>query len=286
MFAFASGFVGGQIGRAPQVRSRGQRRGLVGRDRRAVVTCEAGDGAETGDGAGVESKDDWRSFRARLVAQEKSGRDDARLPSRWAHEVSAVEKGCILVASPYFFNNSQEYFAQTVVFILEHGESGSCGVVLNRPLRRSEIKITGKIEGDGKIIADLLGRSPVYLGGPVGASNIIVLHDYPGLEGNTEVVKDVFIGGVPGAIQLAKKGQLDPNRLRFFYGYAGWQKNQLEQEVKEGAWFVAVTSNDVVTDHCIQLPRPLWRQVLDLMGGKYAAISSKMDELDGGRYRI
>ncbi|KAJ8904970.1 hypothetical protein NDN08_001482 [Rhodosorus marinus] len=255
MFAFASGFVGGQIGRAPQVRSRGQARGLVGRDRRVVLKCEAGDGAETGDGAGVESKDDWRSFRARLVAQEKSGRDDARLPSRWAHEVSAVEKGCILVASPYFFNDSQEYFAQTVVFILEHGESGSCGVVLNRPLRRSEIKITGNIEGDG-------------------------------LEGNTEVVKDVFVGGVPGAIQLAKKGQLDPNRLRFFYGYAGWEKNQLEEEVKEGAWFVAVTSNDVVTDHCIQLPRPLWRQVLDLMGGKYAAISSKMDELDGGRFRI
>jgi putative transcriptional regulator len=48
---------------------------------------------------------------------------------RWAHEISNVEPGCVLVANEKLGG----VFHQTVVLIIEHHESsGSIGVVINR----------------------------------------------------------------------------------------------------------------------------------------------------------
>ena len=48
---------------------------------------------------------------------------------RWAHEISNVEPGCVLVANEKLGG----VFQQTVVLIIEHHESsGSIGVVINR----------------------------------------------------------------------------------------------------------------------------------------------------------
>lgn len=48
---------------------------------------------------------------------------------RWAHEISNVEPGCVLIANEKLGG----VFHQTVVLIIEHHESsGSIGVVINR----------------------------------------------------------------------------------------------------------------------------------------------------------
>jgi putative transcriptional regulator len=35
---------------------------------------------------------------------------------------------------------------------------------------------------------------------------------------------------------LVKNNLIKPNDIRFFVGYTGWDKGQLEEEVKENAW--------------------------------------------------
>jgi len=45
-------------------------------------------------------------------------------------------------------------------------------------------------------------------------------------------------------------------------------------------WFCAAGSRDIATSQCIKLKRPLWRQVLDLMGGRFAEISKAFDAMD------
>lgn len=67
------------------------------------------------------SSEDWRDFRAKLVAGESNvdsssssgdgptGKDDSDM---WAHVVSQVETGMLLVANPLMFQSQQEYFAQ------------------------------------------------------------------------------------------------------------------------------------------------------------------------------
>lgn len=290
LFSGWPGFrVGGKVGRLEDVlcgRVQGQCRAT-----RRVLMCSEGGGGEEGEEVVPDLSEDWRKFRAKLIAFEKSEKleetSEAVLPSRWAHEVTSVELGCVLVASPSHFNDDQQYFAQTVIFITHHDEDGTCGVILNRPLtsRLSSVKFSAGSGGEGQALAEVFKESALYLGGPVGVDQLILLHDCEEITGSVKVVDGIYSGGLGNAMQRVRSGQLDPTRFRFFCGYAGWTKEQLNDEIKKGIWYVAASSNDVITNQCIQLPRPLWRQVLDLMGGKYADIARRLDELDGGKFR-
>ena len=63
--------------------------------------------------------------------------------------------------------------------------------------------------------------------------------------------------------------------LRIFAGYAGWAGGQLEEELKEGAWFVvAATSDGGFTDAFSADPDTLWRAVLRRQGGDLAMVST------------
>ena len=55
--------------------------------------------------------------------------------------------------------------------------------------------------------------------------------------------------------------------VRFFMGYAGWQKGQLEREIEENTWMV---SNDYKIDLLNMYLRDLWQETLCDLGGKYA----------------
>lgn len=61
---------------------------------------------------------DWREFRARLVAgsrqaeEPSANRRSAEGAREWAHPVTRPEKGCLLLAHPKMFADSQTYFNQ------------------------------------------------------------------------------------------------------------------------------------------------------------------------------
>jgi putative transcriptional regulator len=59
--------------------------------------------------------------------------------------------------------------------------------------------------------------------------------------------------------------------MRVFAGYAGWAPDQLEQEIKEGAWFVVESAPD---DPFHLDPELLWRDVLRRQGGDLALVAS------------
>ena len=58
--------------------------------------------------------------------------------------------------------------------------------------------------------------------------------------------------------------------VRFFMGYAGWQRGQLTQEIEANTWMV---SNDSQVDLLNMYLRDLWKESLCDMGGKYAVWS-------------
>ena len=65
-----------------------------------------------------EPTTDWREFRARLVAvsrqaeEASTSRRSAEGAREWAHPVARPEKGCLLLAHPKMFSDSQTYFNQ------------------------------------------------------------------------------------------------------------------------------------------------------------------------------
>lgn len=84
----------------------------------------------------------WRARRAELLAGSEAGWA-AQLARNsnpafkgvdvWCHALDTPETGAVLIADPKMGHFQQHYFAQCVILILEHGEQGTLGVILNRP---------------------------------------------------------------------------------------------------------------------------------------------------------
>jgi len=77
------------------------------------------------------------------------------------------------------------------------------------------------------------------------------------------------------AMGLVKKGVLKPQDFRFFVGYAGWQHDQLREEIESKYWHVAACSKDLLFEGSTDLSEGLWEEVLQLMGGQYSELSRK-----------
>ncbi len=125
-------------------------------------------------------------------------------------------------------------FVRAVVLILEHGDKGSMGLIVNRPSKVTSGSFCRSqsvpFNGDPKAL--------VYQGGPVQTDRAFILHD-PGIEGpETETVTDdLHLSYSLESLRLL--GKAPPPHLRIFMGYAGWGPDQLAEEISGGAWLVA-----------------------------------------------
>jgi len=131
--------------------------------------------------------------------------------------------GQFLVATPIIHSPP---FARSVVFLLEHDESGAIGVVINSP---TNLLVEDHLPGLDEFLSD---PPHVFLGGPVSTDTAIALGQGSGIE-------FVRPSGLP-AIGIVDVEHPAPelDSLRIFAGYAGWDPDQLEAELAEGAWWV------------------------------------------------
>ena len=166
--------------------------------------------------------------------------------------------GILLVAPPMVRDPN---FARTVVLLCEHGESGSFGLVLNRPLSVDLSDILDGLQGDGL----------VSMGGPVQKDTLHYLHRHGDMvEDAAEVTDGVYWGGDFAAVRILVDTQItSQHSLRFFLGYAGWSAGQLESEIEAGGWFLTQAKPAFVFHSD---PKSLWRDVLRHMGGEYALL--------------
>ena len=166
-------------------------------------------------------------------------------------------KGSLLVATPLLGDPN---FERTVVLLLEHGDDGAAGVVLNRP---SELELVGHLP-DWEDRAASPGV--VFVGGPVQPTGVICLAETGGeIEPLDPSVGPEDVGwGAP------------VDRVRVFAGYAGWGAGQLEAEIMEGAWFVVdATPEDAMSGR----PDDLWREVLRRQPGRLGFFANYPDDL-------
>ena len=176
-------------------------------------------------------------------------------------------KGRLLVATPVLGDDN---FDRSVVLLLEHGDEGALGLVLNRP---SALDVDEPLPAWSRYT-----RQPevVFIGGPVSRSSVIALAR---LDGDVAALAWEQVLGPIGVVDLSR----DPDAMgaalevvRVFAGYAGWGPGQLEMEIGEGAWFVvAAEPSDVFTD----APEQLWRQVLARQPGDLARIALVPEDL-------
>jgi putative transcriptional regulator len=125
-------------------------------------------------------------------------------------------------------------FYRSVVLMVEHGESGSMGLIVNRP---SDVSITQALSEHFDLPES---DQVVYVGGPVEPAALFVLHSAGEFEdGGADVVPGIFVGSSPDVfervIDQVTGGDSDLE-FRVYAGCAGWAPGQLEEELGRGDW--------------------------------------------------
>lgn len=170
-----------------------------------------------------------------------------------------VGAGSLLLAHPSL---GDENFHRTVIFMSEHDEDGSMGVVLNRP----KGKLLGEIEGEFAL--GPLAGVPVFIGGPVQTGRLLLAA--------WEVREDGF--RVHFGLEPSRAEELlrDPEvEVRAFLGYAGWTGGQLEDELAQNTWIVAAMPAGLMAQPA---DVSLWRRVLGGQGEEWRLLADEPDD--------
>lgn len=166
------------------------------------------------------------------------------------------QKGRLLIAEPSILNDSS--FKRTIIYLTEHSKNSSVGFIMNRP--------TDYVLSD--LIPEIDCHFTVYNGGPVEQDNLYFIHRVPEkLPNSIEVCDGIYWGGNFNLLQgLLNEHEIEPDEIRFFLGYSGWESNQLKNELNTASWFVS--KNDYDNIFSIE-NESLWKNKLLQRGGKY-----------------
>jgi putative transcriptional regulator len=145
--------------------------------------------------------------------------------------------GKLLISPP---NIGDRRFSSTVIYVVSHNESGSWGLIVNKPTMHSNTDIMYKLG----IQAQVPGIA--YLGGPVNTGTVHILHDGDDLTSET-----IFgPGGIHLNCDLGFVGRImdrqNSDNFRLIVGCCTWAPGQLEGELlgqepwrSEHSWLIA-----------------------------------------------
>lgn len=141
--------------------------------------------------------------------------------------------GSLLISEPFL---REDYFHHSVITLVDY-EPGhtAMGVVMNR---LTAFTLQG-------LLAEVTRRDPipVFCGGPMSSDRLYYLHTLGDIIPDSRPVADgLFLGGdFSEMIRYVNSGFQIEGYVRFFVGYSGWSRLQLEEELKNKVWAVADT---------------------------------------------
>jgi putative transcriptional regulator len=174
--------------------------------------------------------------------------------------------GSLLIAAPTMGDPN---FARSIVLLLDTGESGALGVVLNRP---TELDVADVLEPWADLVA---GPQVLFQGGPVetdAALGVAMVADDDDPVGWRRVFGSTGLVDLDAPVEIMASAV---SSLRIFAGYAGWGAGQLEAEIEEGAWYVVPAEPE---DPFLHEPERLWATVLRRQGGQLAMLATMPSE--------
>lgn len=171
-------------------------------------------------------------------------------------------KGKLLISEPFLYDPN---FRRTVILLCEHNDEGSIGFILNRKL---EVMLNEVLEDVSSIL-----EIPLFLGGPVQNNTLHFVHHIDALkETSQQVMDNMWWGGDFDIVkEMIRNNTLELDKIRFFLGYSGWGKNQLENEIEEKSWIVTGSNEEIVFQKDNDM---MWKSILKKMGGAYKLLSN------------
>ncbi|NDH66478.1 MAG: DUF179 domain-containing protein [Gammaproteobacteria bacterium] len=137
-------------------------------------------------------------------------------------------------------------FSQALIYICEHHERGTVGMIVNRPtghpasLMFEQLGISTQMATDHHI--------PLLFGGPIQADRGFVMHRPTGhWQSSLSLVPDEVTITTSNDIIRAIADGTGPKDLLIVMGYVGWENGELEREiVKQNAWIVCPYKSELL----------------------------------------
>jgi putative transcriptional regulator len=147
-----------------------------------------------------------------------------------AHAQAEKERTFLLVAKP---GMPDPNFDKTVVLAVRPDDGGPIGVILNRP---TTVRLRELLPDR----TELANRGDVvFLGGPVEPEALLfAFHSSAKPAKGLLVADDIYISGFSEVLAELLKHPEHAARQRFFTGFSGWARGQLEDEIAQGGWYV------------------------------------------------
>ena len=161
------------------------------------------------------------------------------MTTRWS-KLSDSLRHHLLLATPAL---DEGFFAGSVTYICEHGESGAMGLVINQPLDIELGDILSHLDietTDGPTI------ETVYAGGPVQCDSGFVLHRGGGVwDQSRPIADDIWLTTSRDVLSAIAAGNGPTDHL-VALGYAGWGPGQLEEELTDNSWLTVAADCHIV----------------------------------------
>ncbi len=178
------------------------------------------------------------------------------------HNKQKAVPGCVLLSDPF---TQDPYFSRSAILLCRHNKKETFGFVLTNYI---EIDLNKLDENMPEII------TKISFGGPVEKDNLFYIHSFgKEIEGAEKIMDTLYFGGdYEMLFELIKADPKRINEVRFFIGYAGWDFEQLNNEMKDHSW-IAVTNiseKEILStssDH-------FWKDCMTKQGSKFEMISN------------
>ena len=171
-------------------------------------------------------------------------------------------KNHFLVAMPSMVD---DIFKYAVIYMCEHNDEGSMGLMINRPIDISVRNMLDQIDIERPlaITRPISLQQPVLSGGPVSEDRGFVLHKTNSLYGSSiQLDKNLTVTTSKDILGLLGTSS-EPDQFLVALGYTGWGKGQLEQELADNSWLVIEADPKVIFDAPINLR---WQKALEQAG--------------------
>ena len=163
-----------------------------------------------------------------------------------------------LVATPQI---KDRLFERTVIYVCQHDHDGTMGIVVNRATNARLEAIFSQL--DIGFSHSNHAQDPVYAGGPVHPEHGFILHSPIGSWKSSMIVTDQLAVTTSKDILEALADNQGPTNYMISLGYAGWDQEQIEQEISRNDWFVIPADETLIFNTPVD---KRWEAALACMG--------------------
>jgi putative transcriptional regulator len=176
---------------------------------------------------------------------------------------SLVDK--CLIATPAI---KDPIFASSLIYMCEHSEQGSMGLVVNHETSQVLDDIFRQL--DIECNDEAIRNQPVYIGGPVQLEQGFVLHSGgDDWQNSIEISNGIHLTSSLDILRAIAQGS-GPENYLVILGFSGWASGQLESELQQNSWLTSTCNADLLFHEKCE---DKWQVAFDSLGFDIKSLS-------------